>query len=145
MSARWFPDSMPSPAATARTQPFWEAARRHRMTVLRCASCRAFRHPPRPICPYCRSFEAAWEQVPGSGTLFSYTVVHTPFHPSVREVVPYVIAVIELDGTDGTRFLSNLVDAPLEALHTGLPVEVVWEDMSEQLTVPRFRLHHASA
>ena len=106
----------------------------------RCTSCQAFRHPPRPICPYCRSFDAHWEDVPGSGTLFSYTVVHTPFHPSVRDVVPYVIAVIELDGTGGTRFLSNLVDAPLDGLRAGMPVEVVWEDMSEQLTVPRFRL-----
>ena len=63
--------------------------------------------------------------MPGTGTLFTYSVVHQPLLPALVDVVPYVVAVVELDGTGGTRLSSNLVDAPLDALRAGLPVEVV--------------------
>ncbi|MGE0877778.1 MAG: Zn-ribbon domain-containing OB-fold protein [Acidimicrobiia bacterium] len=139
MSGRWFPDSVPSPSATERTKPFWDAAREHRLVVLRCASCGEFRHPPRPICPYCASFDATWTDVAGTGTVFTFSVVYQPFHPSFKEVLPYVIAHVELDGTGGTRILSNIVDIDPEAVVVGLPVEVVFEDMSAELSVPRFR------
>ncbi len=106
----------------------------------RCTSCDTHRHPPRPVCPHCASFAVTWDELSGRGTLFTYSVVHQPFHPAMREVVPYVVAVVELEGTGGTRLTSNLVDAPIEGLAAGLAVEVVFEDMSPELTVPRFVL-----
>lgn len=139
MSARWFPDGAPSPSASAHTRPFWDAARDHRLVVLRCDACGEFRHPPRQICPYCASFDASWTEVAGTGTVFTFTVVSQPLHPAFKEVLPYVIAQIELDGTGGTRLLSNVVDIDPAAVSVGLPVEVVFEDMSSELTVPRFR------
>lgn len=140
MTERWFPDAMPAPAVTDDTRPFFEAALEHRLVIQRCASCGTHRHPPRPLCPYCHSFAAAWTEVPGTGTLFTYAVVHQPLMPALVDVVPYVVAMVELDGTGGTRLTSNLVDAPLDSLGAGLPVEVTWEDMSPSLTLPRFRL-----
>ncbi len=143
MTERWFPDAMPSPAVTDDTRPFFEAALEHRLVIQQCASCGTHRHPPRPLCPYCHSFDAVWPEVPGTGTLFTYSVVHQPLLPALVGVVPYVVAIVELDGTGGTRLSSNLVDAPFDALRAGLPVEVVWEDMSPTLTLPRFRLRAA--
>src|SRR5690349_23737047 len=52
-------DALPI-SATPRTKPFWDAAREHRLVLLQCASCGEFRHPPRPICPYCASFDGQW-------------------------------------------------------------------------------------
>jgi uncharacterized OB-fold protein len=140
MTERWFPDAMPSPAVTDDTRPFFDAALEHRLVIQRCASCGIHRHPPRPLCPYCHSFAAAWTEVPGTGTLFTYAVVHQPLLPALVDVVPYVVAIVELDGTGGTRLSSNLVEAPLDSLRAGLSVEVTWEDMSPSLTLPRFRL-----
>ncbi len=140
MSARWFPDAMPTPAVTEDTRPFFEAARHHRLVMQRCASCGVFRHPPRPVCGRCGSFEVEWVDLPGTGTLFTYSIVHLPFLPALRDVVPYVVAVVELDGTGGTRMTSNLVDAPIDELRAGLPVECVFEDMGPELTLPRFVL-----
>lgn len=138
MSTRWFPDAMPRPAVTDDTRPFFEAARAHQLVVQRCSGCGRWRHPPRPLCPHCHSFDAEWTEVSGDGTVFSYSFVHQPFTPALRAVVPYTVAIIELEGTDGTRMASNLVDVPAEQIRAGLPVRVVWEDMSPELTLPRF-------
>jgi uncharacterized protein len=140
VTARWFPDAMPKPAVNHDTRPFFEAAVQRRLVMQRCRSCGTHRHPPRPICPHCGSSEVDWDELSGRGTLFTYSVVHQPFHPAMREVVPYVVVVVELEGTGGVRLTSNLVDAPLEGLRAGLPVEVVFEEMSPQLTLPRFVL-----
>jgi uncharacterized protein len=140
MSARWFPDAMPAPAVTDDTRPFFEAALDHRLVMQRCAACQVFRHPPRPVCGRCGSFDVEWIELQGTGTLFTFSIVHLPFHPALRDVVPYVVAVVEVDGTDGTRMTSNLVDAPLDGLRAGLAVECVFEDMSSELALPRFVL-----
>jgi uncharacterized OB-fold protein len=137
---RWFPDAMPSPAADAETRPFWEACRERRLVVQRCASCGTWRHPPRPVCPTCASAETTWEEVPGTGTIYSYAVVHQALHPALREHVPYGVVLVTLDGTDGVRLASNLVGSPAEAAAVDARVAVAWEDMSPELTLPRFRL-----
>lgn len=138
-SRRWFPDAMPAPAANDLTRPFFEAAREHRLVVQRCEECGAHRHPPRPLCPHCGSFVARWDEVSGQGTLFTWSVVHQPFHPALRPVVPFVVAVVELAGTGGTRMATNLVEASPDDLVIGLAVVVAWEDMGPELTLPRFR------
>ena len=140
MSERWFPDAMPSPAADALTRPFFDHCRDHRLTVQRCAACGAFRHPPRAICPVCHATEAAWHEVSGRGSVFTFTVVHQALHPALRDQVPYVVVVVSLEGAEGVLLASNLVDSTPGAVAVGAPVEVVWEDMSPELTLPRFRL-----
>ncbi len=140
MTTRWFPDATPSPAADAETRPFWEACREHRLVVQRCAACGTWRHPPRPVCAACASFDTTWDEVPGTGSVATYTVVHQALHPALRDVVPYVVVLVELDGTGGARLASNLVGSPPEAVAVGARVEVAWEDMGAELTVPRFQL-----
>ncbi|MBW2241298.1 MAG: Zn-ribbon domain-containing OB-fold protein [Deltaproteobacteria bacterium] len=137
MSERFFPDSMPPPMADATSLPFWRAAAEHRLVVQRCTSCEHTRHPPAPLCPECRSTEADWKQVSGRGEVYSYTAVHRPV--AADQTLPFVIAVVALEDSGGLRMISNLVDVNPEELEIGMPVELVWEDMSEDLTMPRFR------
>jgi uncharacterized protein len=139
VTQRWFPDTMPRPVVNDLTRIFFEAAREHRLVMQRCLSCGLFRHPPRPICPHCRSLEASWEELDGRGELFTWSVVHQQSHPATASIVPYVVAVVELQGALGTRFTSNLVDASEGDLRPGREVELVWEDMDEYLSLPRFR------
>ncbi len=137
MSERFFPDGMPMPLADATTLPWWEAAAEHRLVVQRCASCGQTRLPPAPVCAACRSTEADWQEVSGLGEVYTYTLVHRPI--AADQTLPFVVAVIALEGSGGLRLISNLVDVRHEAIEIGLPVELVWEDMSADLAIPRFR------
>ena len=71
----------------------------------------------------------------GRGTLYSFTTVHRPPRPEFD--VPYTVAIVELD--EGFHMLTNLVDCPPEALRIGLPVEVTFQPMSDEITLPMFR------
>ena len=137
MSQRFFPDTMPSPLADASTLPWWQAAAEHRLVVQRCSSCGATRLPPAPLCPECRSADAGWKEVSGRGEVYTYTVVHRPI--AAGQPLPTVIAVIALEDAGGVRILSNLVAADPQEVAIGMPVELVWEDMSGELAIPRFR------
>jgi uncharacterized OB-fold protein len=137
MSQRWFPDGMPQPTADNETLPFWQAAAEHRLVVQRCTDCDHQRHPPAPVCPECRSSNADWNELSGRGELYTYTVVHRAI--ALGQELPFVIAVVSLEGAGGVRIISNLVDANPGELEVGMAVELVWEDMSEDLAIPRFR------
>lgn len=137
MSERFFPDGMPPPLADATTLPFWQAAAEHRLVVQRCTGCGHTRLPPAPICPECRSDDSDWKPVSGRGEIYTYTVVHRPI--AAGQSLPFVIAVIALEDSGGVRMLSNVVGAKWEDVRVGMPVEVVWEDMSAELAIPRFR------
>jgi uncharacterized protein len=139
MNPRWFPDDMPVPAVNAETAGFWEAGAAHRLVIRRCTACGQLRHPPGPLCPTCRGTEADWKTLPGTGTVYTYTVVRQAFIPSLQDKLPYAVIVVELDGAPGIRLVSNLVDADPHDVRVGLPVEVVWEDMGPELALPRFR------
>ena len=136
MSQRYFPDTMPSPLADAITLPWWQAAAEHRLVVQRCRSCGHTRLPL-PLCPECRSASAEWQPVSGRGEVYTYTVVHRPI--AQGQPLPTVIAVIALEGSGGVRLISNLVGVDPAGVSIGMPVEVVWEDMSADLAIPRFR------
>ena len=137
MSQRFFPDSMPPPLADATTLPWWEAAAEHRLVVQRCTACEHTRHPPAPVCPECRSADSDWQELPGRGEVYTYTAVHRPI--AAGQELPFVVAVIALEGSGGLRMISNLVDLNPGEVEIGMPVELVWEDMSADLAIPRFR------
>jgi uncharacterized OB-fold protein len=89
------------------------------------------------VCPNCWSQKLSWVKVTGRGTLYSWGVAHRQGHPSFRDDVPYVIGLVELD--EGIRFLSNIVDSPFDQLQVGMPVEVVFDDVTPEATLPKFR------
>jgi len=137
MSERFFPDSMPPPLANATTLPFWQAAAQHRLVVQRCTACGHTRLPPTPVCPECRSADADWKQLSGRGTVYTYTIVHRPI--AAGQPLPTVIAVIALEDAGGVRMISNVIGTKPEEIAIGMPVELVWEDMTTELAIPRFR------
>ncbi|HEY7946547.1 MAG TPA: Zn-ribbon domain-containing OB-fold protein [Acidimicrobiales bacterium] len=145
MSMRWFPDEMPVPGVNAETNGWWEAAGRHRLVVQRCTACGQTRHPPGPICPRCRSTASEWSDLPGTGSIFTFTVVRQAFIASLAEHLPYIVIAVELDGAGGARMVSNLIDIDPSDVSIGMRVDVVWEDMGPQLAVARFRPASESA
>lgn len=138
MSQRFFPDSMPPPLADAITLPFWEAAAEHRLVVQRCTACGRTRLPPAPLCAHCHSTDADWQPLSGRGEVYTYTVVYRPV--ASRQPLPTLVAVIALEDSGGLRMISNLVDSDPDDVAIGAPVELVWENMSRDLAIPRFRV-----
>ncbi|HZP42110.1 MAG TPA: Zn-ribbon domain-containing OB-fold protein [Candidatus Binatia bacterium] len=127
----------PLPQVTPEMAPFWAAARRHELVVQRCRGCGAHRFPARDLCSRCLSRDAEWTRVSGKGTVFTWAVMHQVYHPGFAGEVPYAVVVIELD--EGARLVSNLVDCPVDTVTAGMPVEVVFEDVTPDVTLPKFR------
>jgi uncharacterized protein len=134
------PSAMTDPYANKETQPFWDAALDGRLVAPRCTQCGTFRLPPGPFCFVCQNQAVEWVELPGTGTIYTFTVVRHPLSPNLSEVVPYVTAVIELDGTGGagSRMIANVVDCDPDAIAIGDRVRVAWDRVSDTLALPRF-------
>ncbi len=141
MSERWFPNSMPNPMVDGYSLPWWQAAARQELQVQTCDDCGHGTLPPAPICSVCRSTSLSLETVSGRATLYTYTTVHQPV--SMEQELPFVIAIVELDtqgiASNTVRMMSNIVGSPVAEVDIGRALEVVWEKMSDEVTVPRFQ------
>jgi len=136
-----WPSPIDDPYADEATQPFWDAALDGRLLGSRCRNCATFVLPPQPRCFSCQHADFEWVELPGTGTIYSFTVVRHPLGTQLRTVVPYVSAVVELDGTQGAgaRMLANVVDCDVETVAIGDRVQVTFDPVSDTLSVPRFR------
>ena len=134
------PPPRPRPAITQDNAFFFEGLAAGRLLIQRCASCGVLRHPPRPACARCRSFEWDTVEASGRGTVFSYVVVH---HPQVAPFdYPLPIAVVELE--EGTRLVSDLVGVDPAAVHIGMPVALEVVAVDDELTLAMFRPVHGT-
>jgi uncharacterized OB-fold protein len=136
-----FPTILEHSHADESTKPFWDAAREDRLVALRCTNCETSRLPPTPFCFACQHRTAEWLQLPGTGTVYSFTIVRHPLAPMLQDAVPYASGIIELDGTQGAgaRMICNIVDCDVDTLAIGDRVQIKWEHVSEDMSVPRFR------
>jgi uncharacterized protein len=107
--------------------------------VPRCVACAAFRFPPSPFCWRCRTQDVEWVERPGTGVVYSFTIVWHPILPDLADTVPYAPAVVELPDTGGVRVVGAMTDASPRDIRVGLPVELVWRDVRADVTVPTWR------
>jgi len=121
------------------TQDFWNFCKNQELRFQQCKRCWTYRFPPTPLCYNCQSFEYQWVKSSGRGHVYSYIIVHHPPHPVLREKVPFNVAVVQLEDCGGVKVYSNIVDCPNEEVKVGLPVELVWEEASPEVTLYRFR------
>jgi len=125
----------PLPFVTESTAEFWDGTKRHEFLVQRCTKCDEPRFPPKPVCSKCWSTEYRNVAAAGTGTVYSFTVIHRAGLPSYREDVPYVIAVVDLD--EGVRVMANLHGDP-ETVSIGMPVKMRFEDRTDEMTLYAF-------
>lgn len=128
----------PLPQSNALTQPFWEAAKEERLTVQRCRACNRLVWYPREFCPHpsCFSDDLEWVDVSGKGRLHTFTIIAQAQDPWFQERVPYIFGVIQLD--EGLRMMGN-VDIPVEDAACDIPVEVYFEKIDDDWTLPQWR------
>lgn len=131
------PPAKPQPVVQPWAEPFWEAAQRHELALQHCADCGRAIHYPRVACPHCSSDNLVWKKASGRGTVYSYTVVESNAPSAFAADVPYVVAVIRLE--EGVQMLSNIVQCDPSDLSCEMDVEVVFESIDDQFTLPKFR------
>ena len=127
----------PVPAITPEMAPFFEGCRRQRLMIQRCDPCGTLRFPAREQCADCLSTKSSWVAVSGRGTVYSYNIMHQLYHPAFAAELPYAVVVIKLD--EGAKFTSNLIGIRPHDIKCGMPVEVVFERVNDDVTVPKFR------
>jgi uncharacterized OB-fold protein len=124
----------PAPIRTDDNRAFWEAASARHLVAERCDQCGRFRHPPRPMCPFCHSLEHEVVELAGTGVVYSYAILHYPQHASFT----YPVIAVLVDLEEGVRLVSNLVGVDASEVCIGMPVQVTFEATEREMAVPVF-------
>ena len=127
----------PLPEPRGLTQEFYDWCKKHELRFQRCSDCNVWRHVPREMCADCGSWNWQWAQSSGRGKLFTWTVAERPLHAGFVDAVPYASVVVEMD--EGVRIVSEVVDQAPSDLQMDMPVEVTFDDVTDEITLPKFR------
>ena len=131
------PYEKPLPKLNSDNRFFWEGCRNHELRFQSCSNCGHVRWPPADLCPQCHSTETGWLISTGIGKVYTFAVYYTAFHPGFAADLPYTVAIVALD--EGPHLLTNIVGCQPHEVKCDLPVEVVWEEVDEKTTLPKFR------
>lgn len=137
--ANFFGEGMPLPAGDLVSQPFWDGCKEHKLLIQRCNRCGTYRMGPQPVCYVCRCFEWTWEESQGLGEVYTYTIVRHSVHPATADRIPYNSVIVQLRDCGGVRVPGNVVECANEDIKIGMPVKLVWEDVAEDVALPRWK------
>lgn len=124
------------PKPTPETQHYWDGAKEGELRLQQCNTCTNTYFPPRAFCPECGSRDVKVTKASGKGRLYSYIINHLP-SPGFEG--PFAVAIVELE--EGPRLMSNILDCEQtpEALELDMPLEVTFEKLSDEITLPQFK------
>ncbi len=128
----------PLPIIDPDSAPYWSATQQHKLVIPRCLDCGKHHFYPRALCPHCHSDKLEWTEISGRGTVYSYIVANRPAGPAFKADIPYVVAVIDL--AEGPRMMSNIVIDDPSKVKIGDAVQVCFEDVTPEITLPKFKL-----
>ncbi len=134
MTTQW---NKPLPTVAGETKAFWDSCRRGQLVIQYCDGCDEYQWYPRGICADCWGESVRWVQSSGRGTVWTYTVTYQNRTPGFAEMVPYVLALVELE--EGVRMFTNIVDCNPRDVHIGMAVEVTFQTATPQITIPYFK------
>jgi uncharacterized OB-fold protein len=128
----------PLPTVDDLNRPFWDAARAGELRMQRCRACGHIRFPVMERCPRCLSCDATWDALSGRGEVYAKIVYHRAFSPAFAPDTPYNVVLAQLD--EGPRMYGNVIGAANDSIHVGDRIVVVFDEVSDEIAVPRFRL-----
>jgi uncharacterized OB-fold protein len=127
----------PLPVASPDSQPFWDGCKKHELLIPRCQRCGSYHFFPRFFCPKCLSTDLEWSKSGGRGTIYTFTIIDRAGMAAFEEDVPYILALVQLE--EGVRMMSNIVQCRPEEIAIGMNVQVFFDDVTEEITLPKFR------
>ena len=133
------------PLVSPDTEFFWAGTSAGELRIQRCGNCAALRHPPGPMCPQCGAAQRDSAQgssggpgyvtAAGTGEVYSYVVHHHP--PVPGKQLPIVVALVQLP--EGVRMVGELLGVRPDQVRVGLPVQVEFVRVDDELTLPAWR------
>lgn len=129
----------PIPVPQVESDQYWQKAKEKELWLRKCNACGNAYFYPRDISPCCFSRDTTWIQASGKATLFTYGIVQRAPHPGFVPDVPFVTAIVELE--EGPTMPTNIImeDPTPEKLQVGMALEVVFEDITDELALPKFK------
>jgi len=118
-------------------EEFWKAHQEGKLVFQQCKNCGLTVHRPRPMCPRCLDTEPNWVESTGLGKIYSWTTFRydRAAYPGIQ--VPYIVVLVDM--VEGVRMLSNLEGVEPEDIEVGMPVEVFFDRVDDDLVLPKFK------
>jgi uncharacterized OB-fold protein len=127
----------PLPVPDADSAAFWAGLRDGRLLLQHCLACGHVQYYQQGLCRVCGSERLEHRAASGRGRVYSYSVVHRAPGPAFKADTPYAVLLVEL--AEGPRMISSLVDGDPDAVAIGMPVEIAFDAVTDEVTLPRFR------
>ncbi len=128
----------PLPVMQSWSHKFWEGTKKGKLLIQECQDCGTKIFYPRKACPECWSSNLGWYESSGKGKIYTYSIMLAGVEEKFASDLPYVLAYIDLP--EGIRMMTRIVGCDPKAVDIGMDVEVVFEEATEEITLPYFRL-----
>ena len=130
--------SKPLPTITDDNREFWGGCKQGKLRMQKCDDCGHIRYPISHVCPKCLSYNFKWTDLSGRGEVFSYVVFHQLYNKAFEKDIPYNVALVQLE--EGPRMYSNVIGVDNDAVKVGDKLEVAFDPVTAEVTIPRFKL-----
>ena len=127
----------PLPEIQPFSQAFWDGTKAHKLLVQHCEDCDINIFYPRRDCPECWGQNLSWIEAKGTAEVYSYTVTYEGVEEMFEDDLPIILAWVDLP--EGIRMNTNLLECDPEEVHIGMQVEVMFKDVTAEITLPFFR------
>lgn len=125
----------PLPLVDEDSQEFWDAAKKHKLLIQSCPKCNT-RYHNGFVCHLCGA-KTEYVEASGKGRVYTWVIFHQKYHASFEADLPYNVAIVELE--EGPLYMTNLVGVKNEEIRLNMPVQVVFDDVTEEISLPKFR------
>jgi hypothetical protein len=127
----------PLPVLTPTSREFYRGCAQGKLLYQQCTDCGTIVCFPKPFCSGCLGTNLQWRQSSGHGRLFSFTVTVAAAPTEFADSTPYILAIVKLD--EGFKLMTNIVECDFNRLQCDIPVEVTFEQVTDEITLPKFR------
>jgi uncharacterized OB-fold protein len=127
----------PLPEIQRWSKPFWEGTKQKKLLIQQCKDCNSNIFYPRKFCPECWSSNTSWVEASGKGKVFTFSVTMTGVEDRFVNDLPFILALVDLE--EGVRMMTTIVECQPEEVKIGMDVEVIFEDITDEFTLPKWR------
>lgn len=128
----------PLPDFRPETRRYWEGCKGHELLIPRSKVSGEYFFYPRAYSPGEEmSKEIEWVRSRGLGKVWTYAVHHMGPTKAYKGEPPYVVALVELG--EGVKIMTNVVGVEAGDVYIGMEVEVVFDDVTDEVTLPKFK------
>jgi uncharacterized OB-fold protein len=127
--AHYLPEGLPIPISDQNglSAPFWAGLRAEKLMLQKCHHCASWQWGPEWICHQCHSFDLVWCEVEPRGQIYSWERVWHATHPTLKNVTPYLVVLVEITVGKNIRMIGNLLGEPQQDVAIGREVTGVFE------------------